>query len=97
MTLVVAASASAAQPRIALVIGNSAYRDIPLANPANDARLMADVLGDLGFDVTLALDADQKAMKYAIVAFGERLAAAGKDAVGLFFYAGHGLQVNGQN
>ena len=58
---------------------------------------MADALGGLGFDVTLALDADQKAMKYAIVEFGEKLATAGKDAVGLFFYAGHGLQVDGQN
>jgi len=47
--------------------------------------------------VVLVVDAHQKAMKYAIVEFGERLAQAGGDAVGLFFYAGHGLQVDGQN
>ena len=87
----------AAPQRIALVIGNSAYADIPLANPANDARLIDATLRDLGFDVALVVDADQKAMKYAIVDFGERLAQAGGDAVGLFFYAGHGLQVDGQN
>jgi uncharacterized caspase-like protein len=89
--------AIAAPPRIALVIGNSAYQDIPLANPANDARLIDATLRGLGFDVMLVVDADQKAMKYAIVEFGERLAQAGGDAVGLFFYAGHGLQVDGQN
>jgi uncharacterized caspase-like protein len=87
----------AAPPRIALVIGNSAYKDIPLANPANDARLIDATLRGLGFDVVLVVDADQKTMKYAIVEFGERLAQAGGDAVGLFFYAGHGLQVDGQN
>ena len=87
----------AAQPRIALVIGNSAYDDIPLANPANDARLIDATLRDLGFDVALVVDADQKTMKYAIIEFGERLSQAGRDAVGLFFYAGHGLQVDGQN
>ena len=47
--------------------------------------------------MALVIDADQKAMKYAIVEFGERLAQAGTDAVGLFFYAGHGLQVDGEN
>ena len=87
----------AAAPRIALVIGNSAYQDIPLANPANDARLVGATLRELEFDVALVIDADQKAMKYAIVEFGERLAQAGTDAVGLFFYAGHGLQVGGEN
>ena len=62
---------TAAPPRIALVIGNSAYQDAPLANPANDARLIDATLRDLGFDVVLVVDADQKAMKYAIVGFGE--------------------------
>ncbi len=90
-------SSLAAAPRIALVIGNSAYEETPLANPANDARLIAATLRDLGFEVMERIDADQKTMKYAIVEFGERLDSAGKDAVGLFFYAGHGLQVNGEN
>ena len=98
MVVVGSEAAFAAQPRIALDIGNSAYQDLPrLANPVNDARLVGATLSDLEFDVVLVIDADQKAMKYAIVEFGERLAQAGKDAVGLFFYAGHGLQVNGEN
>ena len=90
-------AAWAAEPRVALVIGNSAYADIPLANPVNDARLISQTLRDLEFDVVEVFDADQKAMKYAIIEFGEKLELAGRDAVGLFYYAGHGLQVGGQN
>ena len=92
-----AAPVAAAVPRIALVIGNSDYAEAPLTNPVNDARLVAHTLRGLGFEVDLRLDADQKTMKFAIVDFGERLSRAGKDAVGLFFYAGHGLQVSGEN
>ncbi len=98
--LVVAAPhavAAQGQARIALVIGNSGYRDIPLANPANDARLMSATLRRLGFDVIERIDATQREMKLAIFELGDRLEAAGKDAVGLFFYAGHGVQVDGQN
>ena len=83
--------------RIALVIGNSAYTDSPLANPARDAHLIAATLRDVGFDVVEHLDADQKTMKRAIQDFGDRLDEAGKDAVGLFYYAGHGIQVGGEN
>ena len=93
----VAASAAAAESRVALVIGNSAYEDSPLANPANDARLMAETLRGLGFDVIERTDADQKQMKLAIFELGDRLEAAGRDAVGLFYYAGHGVQVDGEN
>ncbi len=81
----------AGEPRVALVIGNGAYRDAPLANPPNDARRMAETLRDLGFDVIERIDADQKAMKLAIFELGDRLEEAGKDAVGLFYYAGHGV------
>ena len=87
----------ASERRVALVIGNSAYEDSPLANPVNDARLMAETLRGLGFEVIERTDADQKEMKLAIFELGDRLEAAGKDAVGLFFYAGHGVQVDGQN
>ena len=87
----------AAPSRIALVIGNGDYRQAPLANPVNDARLMARTLGAVGFEVALVTDADQKGMKRAILDFGDRLERAGRDAVGLFFFAGHGLQVNGEN
>ena len=84
------ATAAAPEPRVALVIGNSAYEDT-----VNDARLMAETLRGLGFDVIERTDADQREMKLAIFELGDRLEAAGKDAVGLFFYAGHGVEVNG--
>jgi uncharacterized caspase-like protein len=59
--------ASASEPRVALVIGNSEYGPEigKLKNPANDAKLMAETLKGLGFSVDLVLDADQKAMKRA--------------------------------
>ncbi|WP_374307373.1 caspase family protein [Dongia sp.] len=88
-----------AEPRIALVIGNGKYGSNigSLINPPNDAALMADRLSHLGFKVTKLVNGDQKAMKRAISAFGQQLTAAGPDAVGLFFYAGHGVQVDGAN
>jgi len=98
--LVLAAIApAAAEPRVALVIGNSKYGgDLPkLANPDNDAELMAATLKKLGFTVVKVQDADLTQMKRAIQDFGNKLTSAGKDAVGLFFYAGHGLQISGTN
>ena len=80
--------------RVALVIGNSAYQTAPLRNPANDARDMAAALRDLGFEVIEHIDADQRVMKRAIWSFGERLRQAD---VGLFYYAGHGVQIGGEN
>jgi hypothetical protein len=89
---------AAAEQRIALVIGNAAYATVPaLTNPANDAALMAATLGDVGFDVVAAPDANRDEMAAAIREFGKRLRAAGPDAVGLFYYAGHGVQANGVN
>ncbi len=86
------------EPRIALVIGNANYADeMKLANPANDAGLIGSALEKVGFQVILVTDATQKQMQRAIVDFGDRLAKAGPDAVGLFYYAGHGLQLEGQN
>ena len=86
------------EPRIALVIGNANYSDeMKLANPANDAELIGGSLRKIGFEVILVTDAKQKQMQHAIVDFGDRLAKAGPDAVGLFYYAGHGLQLEGQN
>ncbi|MGH6661498.1 MAG: caspase family protein, partial [Rhodospirillales bacterium] len=88
-----AAAGWAAETRVALIIGNSDYAAVArLRNPAHDAALMADTLRALGFDVELALDAGQRQMKRAIQRFGERLGAAGKEGVGLFYYAGHGIQ-----
>ena len=80
--------------RVALVIGNSAYKAAPLKNPANDARDMAAALKKLGFDVTLLTDAGQQQMDAAVREFGLKLRQGG---AGLFYYAGHGLQVGGEN
>jgi uncharacterized caspase-like protein len=90
---------AAAEKRVALVIGNGKYGGEigSLVNPPNDANLMADRLGKLGFQVIKLVNGDQKAMKRAISDFGEKLLQAGPDAVGLFFYAGHGVQIGGEN
>jgi len=85
----------AGERRLALVIGNSEYRSAPLRNPVNDARAMADALAGTGFNVTLIEDATSATMWRAIRTFGDRLRGAG--SVGLFYYAGHGIQVRGRN
>jgi len=98
--LIAAAAFSAqAEPRIALVIGNSNYgKEIgSLANPVNDAAAVTAALQQTGFQVTKVTDVDWKTMKRAIIEFGDRLSNAGPDATGLFFYAGHGVQVAGEN
>jgi len=83
--------------RRALVIGNGAYASQPLRNPAGDAALMARTLAALGFEVAQLTNADQKTMKRAIRDFGQALLAAGPEAVGLFYFAGHGVQLRGEN
>jgi len=90
---------AAAEPRVALVIGNSNYGASfsSLPNPKNDAKLIEKALKGAGFDVQTVIDADQKQMKRALSDFGAKLAGLGKDTVGLFYYAGHGVQVNGAN
>ena len=87
-------SISAQERRIALVIGNSAYKSSPLSNPVNDATDMAAALKKLGFSVKLGINADQKSMEDSIRAFGKELRSGD---VGLFYFAGHGLQVHGRN
>jgi uncharacterized caspase-like protein len=80
--------------RMALVIGNSKYSKSPLRNPENDAQAMAQVLKELGFEVMSYTNLSQKEMKQAINRFGEKIAAGG---IGLFYFAGHGMQVKGEN
>lgn len=80
--------------RLALVIGNGGYRDAPLKNPVNDARALAASLAALGFDVLKGEDLGQREMTRLIARFGERL--SGHD-VGMFFFAGHGIQIRGKN
>jgi hypothetical protein len=91
------AAAMAAETRIALVIGNSTYTSGSLPNPANDAHMIGETLKGLGFEVIPRTNADQTTMKRAIQEFGARLEKAGPGAVGLFYYAGHGVQLNGKN
>jgi len=92
---VVACGPAIAERRVALVIGNAHYANTPaLRNPINDAADVAAELKQLGFDVTLATDLDESAFAQQIDNFGRRLEGAD---VGLFYYAGHGLQVNDKN
>lgn len=89
-----AAVAESADRRVALVIGNGAYKDAPLRNAVNDARDMARTLRGLGFDVTHGENLTKREMEDQIRAFGKKLRAGG---VGLFYYSGHGMQVSGHN
>jgi caspase domain-containing protein len=83
------------QSRTALVIGNAEYSFSPLANSVNDAVAVAKALNAAGFDVILQTDASQEGMQKAIQAFGDKLKAEG--GVGMFYYAGHGIQIKGEN
>ena len=85
---------AAGERRLALVIGNSSYKSSPLRNPVNDARAIAKALANTGFAVTVIEDATQTTMRRAMRTFGDELSRGG---VGLFYYAGHGMQVGGKN
>lgn len=91
---------SVAQPaidntqRFALVIGNGAYKEGPLANPVNDAHAIALALKESGFTVISRENIDQRGMLAALREFGDKLRAGG---TGLFYYAGHGMQIKGRN
>jgi len=87
-------SISAKKSRIALVIGNGAYKSSPLGNPVNDANDMAAALKNCNFRVMKSINASRRQMRKAIRKFGIEI---NKGAVGLFYYAGHGIQVDGEN
>ena len=87
--------APASEPRTALVIGNGTYQVGPLKNPPNDAHAVGKALKDVGFEVMVRENLDHQNMKRAILQFGTKLRERG--GVGLFFYAGHGIQVGGRN
>src|SRR3954452_2811265 len=95
LSLLLAAPALA-EKRIALVVGNSAYQNVTrLDNPKNDATLMADTLGNLGFNLIggrAQLDLDKSSLDNAVQNFGRQIQGAD---VALFYYAGHGVQVSG--
>jgi|JI8StandDraft_1071087.scaffolds.fasta_scaffold16773_4 hypothetical protein len=84
-----------AEPRLALLIGNSSYKSSPLPNPVNDVRLMEGALKEAGFTVVKAENASIREMRRLVRQFGEKLKASG--GVGLFYFAGHGVQVRGEN
>ncbi|MBL8706982.1 MAG: caspase family protein [Rhodospirillales bacterium] len=88
------ACAQAKEARVALVLGNAAYREQPLKNPVNDARLMADTLRRFGFDVILREDATRDQIGAAVRDFTRKLAPG---VVSLVYYAGHGIQSRGRN
>lgn len=80
--------------RLALVIGNAAYKENRLDNPVNDARDVAALLKQLGFEVVYREDATLREMHLALREFGDRL---GRETLGLLYFAGHGVQVRGRN
>lgn len=90
--------AAIAENRVALVIGQSAYQTVTaLPNPANDARQMSQLLSAAGFEVMSVADLSQNALRQAIGDFAAKVASKGPDTVALVFYAGHGLQIDGEN
>jgi len=94
-TVLTASPSAHAERRVALVIGNSAYVNANvLRNPRNDAADIAETLKKLGFEVDVGLDLDQRGFAQTIEKFGRDLDGAD---VGLFFYAGHALQINEKN
>jgi hypothetical protein len=94
-TCLLALPAFAQPQRVALVIGNSAYiHATPLANPVNDANAMAEALKELGFEVLLGTDLDKRGLDGKVREFSRALTVA---EAGVFFYAGHGLQISGRN
>ncbi|MCP5365929.1 MAG: caspase family protein [Hyphomicrobiales bacterium] len=95
LAVAAASLADEAPARLALVIGNWSYESAPLKNPKNDVRAMAKVLQDQGFEVMTVENGTQRDMRKAILRFGWALRET--RGVGLFYYAGHGMQVKGRN
>lgn len=91
----VAAPALAAEKRIALVVGNARYPNNPLANPENDARLIAGALRKLGFEVTEKINLGSREFRKEVIDFANR--TEGQEGIALLYYAGHGVQVDGKN
>ncbi len=95
LNLLANCSYASSEQRLALLIGNSAYKSSPLLNPVNDVRLMEGALRDAGFTVVKAENASIREMRRLVRDFGDKLKASG--GVGLFYFAGHGVQVRGEN
>ena len=88
----------AAEQRVALVIGNSNYQNVTqLSNPVNDARSIAKLLNAAGFEVISATDLNHNEMIQAVQEFSGRIAGLGPNTVAMVYYAGHGVQLAGEN
>jgi Caspase domain len=88
----------AAEERVALVIGNSKYENTtPLANPDNDAQSVAELLNAAGFEVIAATDLTHNDMIQVMQNFSAKIAERGPNTVAMIYYAGHGVQVAGEN
>jgi hypothetical protein len=94
LMIILGSSQSFCASKVALVVGNSEYPKMPLTNPRSDAKDVAIALRKLGFHVIQGLDLDKASMEKILKQFA---ASANGAEASLFFYAGHGLQVNGQN
>ena len=96
--LLLGAHSAAAESRLALVIGQSAYKSVPaLANPINDAKAVSRMLTDSGFEVSTASDLSQSQIREQLTEFAGKVASKGGDSIALIFYAGHGVQIDGEN
>ncbi|HEU0202739.1 MAG TPA: caspase family protein [Burkholderiaceae bacterium] len=93
--LLAADVAGAAEKRLALVIGNARYQQIPLNNPENDARVIAATLRRLGFEVIEHVNLNVRDFRRAVRQFARRV--QDEDGVSVFYYAGHGVQIDGRN
>jgi uncharacterized caspase-like protein len=91
------AGAAPSENRLALVIGNASYKAKPLATAVNDAALIAQTLEAAGFDVVAARDLNEDSLRKAFSDFIDRAKKAGPDAVALVYFAGYGLQLEGEN
>jgi hypothetical protein len=86
------------EQRVALVIGNSNYQNaVQLTNPGNDAQSMAQLLNQAGFEVIAATDLTQNDMVKVVQDFSDKVAARGPNTVAMVYYAGHGVQLEGEN
>jgi len=93
--LFMALATPAQAKRVALVIGNNDYKNVPkLQKAVNDARAMGDTLRQLGFDVMVAENQNRQQFSQSLLAFDN---AVGPDDTAFFFYAGHGFEIAGQN
>src|SRR6201990_3386530 len=95
VALLISAAPAQAEKRIALVIGNNDYKNVPkLQKAVNDARTMGDTLKQLGFTVMRAKNQNRQAFSESLLAFDK---AVGPGDTAFFFYAGHGFEIAGQN